>query len=214
VSGAIVVSRAGAAIVALTCGLADGAVTRLAAVFGAGACVRAVGQYAFDGLALEQCGALLVSMHADQRFLAARRDRLDTFVRRGGTVVANGHVAYPFLSGLAPFQPIENYRLADLAVNRERPHPIWEGVDPQDLTFRRGVAGFYGRGWHQPPEGAAVHSSLGRRRLPLDFTYRLGQGRVLFHGGNDIWQFSSEGDSTRRIVPQLVGWLLSAEPTA
>jgi len=120
----------------------------------------------------------------------------------------------PFCPALAPFQPIENYRLADLAVNRERPHPIWEGVDPQDLTFRRGVAGFYGRGWHQPPEGAAVHSSLGRRRLPLDFTYRLGRGRVLFHGGNDIWQFSSEGDSTRRIVPQLVGWLLSAEPTA
>jgi hypothetical protein len=213
VSGAIVASRAGAAIVALTCGLADGAVTRLGAASGTTR-VHSVGQYAFDGLALEQCGALLISMHADQRFLAARRDRLDEFVRHGGTVVANGHVAYPFLSGLAPFQPIENYRLADLAVNRERPHPIWEGVASEDLTFRRGVAGFYGRGWHQPPEGASVHNSLGPHRRPLDFIYRLGQGRVLFHGGNDIWQFASGDDSTRRIVPQLLCWLLAAETMA
>ena len=202
---------AGGGIVALTCGLADGGMARLAAASGVGARVQPVGQYGLDEVVLERYDALLISMHADQRFLAARCGRLDDFVRRGGTVVANGHVAHPFLSGLTSFQPIENYRLADLAVNRETPHPVWDGVVPQDLTFRRGVAGFYGRGWHQPPEGAAVHSSLGPRRLPVDFTYRLGQGRVLFHGGNDIWQSASEGDSTHRIVPQLLQWLLSPE---
>ncbi len=200
-------------ILSLACGLADGATARLAKAAGAAGRVQAAGQYAFDELPLEQYDALLISMHADQRFLAARRERLDEFVRHGGTVVANGHVAYPFLTGLTPFQPIETYGLADLAVNREASHPVWEGVDPSDLTFRRGVAGFYGRGWHQPPDGATVHGSLGPRRLPLDFTWGLGRGRVLFHGGNDIWQFDSAQDSTRRIVPQLVHWLLSPETT-
>ena len=202
-----------ASVLALTCGHPDGSLAQLASVDEGGELLLA-DEYELDALPLEQSRALLISMHADQRHLAARKDRLDAFVRGGGTIVANGHVAYDFLDGLAPFQAIENYRLADLMVNSEMPHPVWAGVVAQELTFRRGVAGFYGRGWHRPPDGATVLNSLGASRRPLDFTYSLGAGRVLFHGGNDLWQYASGSDSTKRIAPQLLHWLLSPEDAA
>ena len=167
--------------------------------------------YEVDALQLEDYTALLISMHIDQRFLAERAGRIDCYIRSGGTLVANGHVAYPFLRDVSLFQPLQDHGVADLAVRRQASHPVWDGVAEAELTFRRGVAGFYGRGWHQPPAGATVIHTLGDRKLPLDFTYRLGCGRVLFHGGNDLWQYAQATDSTARIVPQLFTWIDSQD---
>lgn len=162
--------------------------------------------YAFDNLALDGIDALLFSMHADQRFLAARAARIAAYIERGGTVVANGHIAYPYLPEVGGYIPSPGQGLKDLAIHRVAAHPIWEGVSEGDLTFRRGVAGFYGRGGHQPPAGATVVHTVGAQAQPLDIIYRVGAGRVLLHGGNDLWQYGGN-DSTARIAPQLIGWL-------
>jgi len=168
--------------------------------------IMAVGMYALDEVALADYRALLIGMHCDQLYLVGRRARIEDFVSTGGTVLVSGHVAWPFLSGLDRFRPIADYRIADLEVRRESEHPVWAGVAPEDLTFRRGIAGFYGRGWHKPPPGATVIHSLGARRLPLDFAYAIGRGRVLFHGGNDLWTYLDAGNSAERMMPQLFDW--------
>jgi hypothetical protein len=115
------------------------------------------------------------------------------------------------MAGLSPFRPLRDYRVEDLVVRRETPHPVWEGVAEDELTFRRGVAGFYGRGWHEPPAGATVIHTIGADRHPVDFVYPLGAGRVLFHGGNSLWQEARASDTTERIVPQLIDWLVGEQ---
>lgn len=165
--------------------------------------------YGLDDIALGDYAAILLSMHVDQRYVSARAGRLDAYLREGGTVVANGHHAYPFLPGLSLFRPVPDARLSDLIIHRERDHPVWEGVDAGELTFRRGVAGFYGRGWHEPPHGATVVHTIGEDRGPVDVVYGVGRGRVLFHGGNDLWHSAGAGDTTARIVPQLLAWLVA-----
>jgi hypothetical protein len=149
-------------------------------------------------------------MHCDQRFLAGHSGLIEEFLQQGGTVVANGHLAYPFLAGIRGFHPIRNHRLDDLAIIRLVDHPIWSGVSEQALTFRRGVAGFYGRVWHDPPADATVVHALGRQDRPVDFIYPRGRGRVLFHGGNDLWQLGGD-DATSRILPQFFQWLFSED---
>ena len=105
---------------------------------------------AFEGrgdlpaLDLNAFGSLLVSMHIDQRFLASRAEQIAGFLHDGGTVIANGHLAYPFLPGITGFHPLENYGLGDLAVLRLIDHPIWAGVSENELTFRRGAPVFTG----------------------------------------------------------------------
>jgi hypothetical protein len=163
--------------------------------------------YELDALALPDYAAVFVSMHVDQRYLATHADMIDRYLRQGGTVVANGHIAYPFLRDLTAFTPLRDYNVDDLRVKRQTPHPVWDGVAELELTFRRGVAGFYGRGGHQPPAGATVVHTIGARGLTVDFAYPVGRGRVLFHGGNDLWQFGNAKDTTARIVPQLFEWI-------
>jgi hypothetical protein len=162
--------------------------------------------YELPEIALDRFGALLISMHCDQRFLAEQAGQIAAFIDRGGTVVANGHYAYPFLPGMTGFHMIPDCHLADLAIVRIADHPIWDGVSAHDLTFRRGVAGFYARVWHEAPDGAQIINGLGRDDRPVDLVYRVGRGRILFHGGNDLWQFRGD-DTTASIVPQLVRWL-------
>ena len=166
--------------------------------------------YALPDTDLADFSALLISMHSDQRFLANRSRQIAEFLEAGGTVVANGHLAYPFLPEMTGFHAMEGYRLDDIAVKRVAEHPIWEGVVETELTFRRGVAGFYGRVWHAAPAGATVIHVLGQADRPVDFIYPVGNGRVLFHGGNDLWQFAGH-DTTGRIVPQFLQWLFAGE---
>jgi len=195
---------------ALSDGLPDGAMAKLMSHRDALGRIWTHDLYDLQALDLSTYGSLLISMHVDQRFLASRAEQIASFLNDGGTVVANGHLAYPFLPGMNGFHPLENYGLRDLAVRRLIDHPIWAGVSENDLTFRRGVAGFYGRAWHEPPQGATVVHALGTPDRPLDFIYQVGKGRVLFHGGNDLWQYNG-ADTAGRIAPQLLHWMFSGE---
>lgn len=176
--------------------------------------LQAVDLYELGKIALDNFCALWIGMHSDQRYLSTHlRERLERFVRQGGRLVVCGQVAYPFLTGLERFTLLPDYRAEDLRVHRLAEHPVWRGVSTEDLIYRRGVAGFYGRGWHRPPESALVIHGLGPDRLPLDFEYRLGAGLVLVHGGNDLWGYGEDGGTAGRILPQLLDWGEGVEET-
>lgn len=163
--------------------------------------------YELQRIPLENFRAVWLSMHCDQHHLAtAAAARLERFVRAGGRVVVCGQVERPFLPGLSRFRHLGSARVADLTVHRLAEHPVWQGVDTRDLTFRRGVAGFYGRGGHEPPPGALVVHGLGPARVPLDFDCPLGAGRVLVHGGNDLWGYLGDCGTAARLLPQLLDW--------
>jgi hypothetical protein len=198
---------------ALSYGFPDGAMAKLAAHPEAQGRIVSRDVYALEQVDLDAYGTLLVSMHLDQRYLAGRVAQIDHFLQGGGTVIANGHLAYPFLPGMTAVHALQEYSLRDLAVKRLVDHPIWEGVSEHDLTFRRGVAGFYGRAWHEPPAAAVIVHALGMADRPVDFIYPVGKGRVLFHGGNDLWQYGGS-DSAGRILPQLLRWMFATERAA
>lgn len=123
-------------------------------------------------------------------------------------MVINGHIAYPFLRWLQPFEVQTCPGLAGLQVARGERHPVFDGVDAEHLTYRRGVAGFYARGANPPPPDARVLNTLGPDSQPIDWLLSLpGGGRLLVHSGNDLWMYANGQDSAARIVPQLLAWL-------
>jgi hypothetical protein len=192
-------------VVLVTMGDDDPALVRH--VQGAGR-VRGVDCYRLCPETLAGAAAILVGVHVDQRHLRSLSPMLDSFVAAGGRAVICGQVAIPFLTGLSLFRPLERYGVDDLVVHALQDHPVWAGVDLGDVTFTRGVAGFYGRGWHQPPDEALVVNGLGPSRLPLDYVYPLGSGEVLVHGGNDLWDWAEATNSSARLTPQLLEWTL------
>lgn len=170
--------------------------------------VEEVEQYRLDRLDLARYRAVLVSTHHDQRHLQARGAQLEAYLAGGGTLVFNGHVVRPFLRGLAPFVPSKGPGVEALRVRRLAEHPVFDGVTAEDLTFRRGVAGFYGRGCNPPPPGARPLNGVGPEALPLDWELAWpGGGRLLMHAGNDLWMYEEDASSAARLGPQLFDWL-------
>lgn len=165
---------------------------------------------------------LVIGGGADHLLLNRYRDELTGYVRAGGRVLVNGQVVLPFLDGLAVWRKLEFRGAQDVRPHAVTGHPVWAGIDYRDLHYRTGVsgthsyerladigvAGFYGRGYHLDlPESAAVVTGIGSYRLPLDYSYRIGSGEVLVHGGNDLESFSDERYSTAVLGPNLVDWL-------
>ncbi|MFI6999731.1 hypothetical protein [Nocardia sp. NPDC050175] len=158
----------------------------------------------------------------DQEFLAEHREWLGRFVVGGGRVVVNGHVQRVFLDGLTRWRKLEFRKPADLALTKVSEHPVWAGIDPQVLLYstgtpghlsfeelsRIGVAGFYGRGYYLDlPDQAQVIHTIGPTAGPIDYTYPLGAGNVLVHGGNDLLQFASVDRGTSFLTGQVLSWL-------
>jgi hypothetical protein len=171
--------------------------------------VALVHEAALDPDRLAGLGALLISQHADQVALADRSADLEALLGRGGTILLCGQLAYPVLPMLRPFEPLARPSLDALAVGFQTFHPLFAGVDARDLTFRRGVAGFWGRGQNPPPPGARPITTLDGGRTVLDWELALpGGGRLFVHAGNDLWSFDLDGtDSAARLVPNLLAWL-------
>ncbi|MCQ2002119.1 hypothetical protein [Arthrobacter zhaoxinii] len=165
---------------------------------------------------------LVISGGVDHVLLGRHRDALTGFVRSGGRVLVNGQVVKPFIDGLAAWRKLEFRGPQDVRPHPVFPHPVWKGIDYRDLHYRTGVpgthsyerleeigvAGFYGRGYHLDlPAEASLVTGIGQYALPLDYSYPLGNGEVLVHGGNDLESFSDDGYSTRVLGPNLVDWL-------
>lgn len=160
--------------------------------------------------ALRYAGAILIPMHADQHQLDSVRPVLEHFLVTGGTIVVCGEIQHPFLPDLRPFEPLAAMGTADLTVRIEAPHPIWAGVEPDDLTFQGGVTGRYGRGENPPPRGAAILTTVGQGRAAVDWLVEgYDGGRLLVHGGDDLWSFADGATTAARLAPQLIAWLLS-----
>lgn len=167
-----------------------------------------VDMYDLADAPLECYAGLLLSLNSDQRELLRLRGKLEGFLIAGGALVFCGHVAYPFLPELDEFRPLSGYRLDDIRVVRLAEHAVFAGVDPQDQTFRKGVAGFYGRGHNPPPPGALALNGLGPARVPVDFVYdRPGGGRVLIHAGIDLWGYVDDTTTMGRVPKQLLDWI-------
>ncbi len=162
------------------------------------------------GLDLHGYGAILVSMLTDQISLAEHSGQLEAFLDDGGTLVFNGHVAHPPINGLGQFVPQQGRGIDSLTIHRLADHPVYDGVAAQDLTFRRGVAGFYARGHNPLPAGAQALNGLGPDKVPVDWVWqRPGGGTVLMHCGLDLWAFAGDPTTASRMAPQLLAWLYS-----
>lgn len=152
---------------------------------------------------------ILIEAHIDQRALMAWRDALESHLRAGGLIVFNGHLAYPLFNGLSLFQVAQGRHREDLIVERVTTHPVFDGVDCDNLSFRRGVAGFYARGGNPMPPGAQLLHRLQKDGSQVDWVWQRPQGGTLFmHSGNNMWLYQNDHTSASRIAPQLVEWML------
>lgn len=183
--------------------------------------LHVVQQYEAERLDWHSYQIVIISMFADQIHLDEIRGKISAYLDAGGTLIINGHIARPFLPELSRYEPMPKRGLAELVIHREAEHPAFAGIEVSRLGFRKGVAGFYGRGSNPPPKGAQVIYSVGPDHVAVDWIYERPEGgRIFVHSGIELWMFLASGSDILdtntgdepNYLQQFFDWFFSTSP--
>lgn len=157
-------------------------------------------------------GTLLVGANLDQILFAKQKSWIENFLATNGTLVFNGHIAYPFLPELKKFRALPKRTREELTISPIQEHKIFAGVDFLDLSCRRGVYGFYGRGENPPPKGAIAINRIGTGDFVVDWLWELPTGgRIFMHSGNSMWMYHGGDSSAAKVAEQLIDWCVEVQ---
>ncbi|NHN32536.1 phosphate starvation-inducible protein PhoH [Paenibacillus agricola] len=165
--------------------------------------------YDFPQANLEPYIALIIQGSIDQELLLKHKEKIRKFVDSGKVLVFGGHLFLPWLPGAASFIPKEIRGHQDYEVNFHQAHPIFEGVDPNELSYRKGVAGFFARGHHPLPAGAEVVLTLPDGEPTLYIDRVSTEGTLFVSSGNALLGYQDPTESTGQITKRLIDWIRS-----
>ncbi|MGE7980489.1 phosphate starvation-inducible protein PhoH [Psychrobacillus sp. NPDC093200] len=167
-----------------------------------------IDQYQLTQHNLEPYCCIVVHDFADQEYLYKNRAIIEGFLEAGKIVIFGGHLFREWLPGSPIFTPrtIESHE--DYKVYKKIDHPIFEGVDTDDMTYNKGVAGFFARVTHSPvPAGSDVLLTF-RDGMAITYIDRQStKGTILVHSGRDLFAHRMQNKSTDRISTQLLQWI-------
>lgn len=144
--------------------------------------------YALGSTDLAQYAALIITPNVDQEHLARQHRVIRGYLDGGGVVVFGGHLHRDWLPGASAFVPLTNQSLSGYRVVEVADHPIFRGIG-DELTFRRGVAGFFARGHHPVPAGAEVLTRLAGGE-PSTYLDRVSTaGTILVQATSDLLSY-------------------------
>lgn len=175
-----------------------------------------VQQHELDRIDLDPFAALVLTIHSDQIHLAENAAKLDTYLDGGGAIVFNGHAITPFLPEVTTFEPVVVNGRESVRIHREADHALFRGVSSDDLSYQRGVMGFYGRGFNPPPPGAEIMNTIGPERRPVDWLVtRPSGGRLFVHAGNDLFSFLDRaGGGDGQALQNFFDWFVETDHAA
>lgn len=171
--------------------------------------VEFIDLYELAEVDLEPFAGLVVTGMADQEFLWNQREVVAKFLDRGRVVIFCGHLLRRWLPGCGAFVPAPIASFRDYVVHLAEPRTIFAGVDARDLTFRRGVAGFFARGHHPPPEDAEILATLAGGQPTTWIDRATTPGTVFAHAGGDLLGYADSDTTAARMVPQLLDWAVA-----
>lgn len=173
--------------------------------------VNIVNQYSLSEDLLKGTKAVILTLAQDQYLMMRHKDMLTNYLRIGGTIVVQGQVALPFLDCLSPFIPEENLKYHEFDITIEQPHPVVDSLEVATLNTRHGVRGFYSHGSNPPPNDATIISTMREGKVPVDWEWHHGKGRVFVHSGNDFWLTYGEDDKDLLLTKALVSWAIKKD---
>lgn len=166
-----------------------------------------IDMYELPQVDLSLVSGIVVSSQIDQDFLYRHRDQVRAFLQTGGVVAFSGHLSRQWLPGANCFQPKTIESHDDYTVVEANPHPVFEGVAMDDLTYHRGVAGFFARG-HNPPPAESTPILRLESGEPIVYVDEVStSGTIFAHSGNDLISMSQRSSTAARVPEQLVAWM-------
>ncbi len=172
--------------------------------------VERIDCYDLADVDLAAYAGLVVPAMIDQEHMGRRRAVIDDYLEAGGVVVFGGHLHRHWLAGASAFVPLAAPSRARYEVVVVADHPVFRGVDAADLTYRRGVAGFFARGHHPPPEGAEILTRLAGGQPATYVDAVSTPGTILVQTSCDLLGYAGGPETTAARIPgQLLDWIVA-----
>lgn len=150
---------------------------------------------------LNRFTGLIVSGRVDQELLHRHRDKLRAFLDGGRVLVFSGQIFREWLPGAPAFVPKSLADVGGVDALRIAPHPIFDGLRPDDL------GPVFGHGYYTAPDGAEVVAALpdGEAVLYVDRASR--GGTTMVHAGGNLMGYVVVDTPARQIIPRLIDWI-------
>ncbi len=155
---------------------------------------------------LESFCALILPMSVDQIYLFRHKELLFDFLDKGGVIFNFAASICEYLPNLALYQQSPTpIRLREV---KPSSHPIFKGVNAYNMNHRRGVKGFFNRGFLTPPKDAEILFSDSDDKCVGYIDRHSSKGVILSTAGADLFGYGSfEADTTRRMGLNCLLWL-------
>lgn len=156
---------------------------------------------------LDAYGAVIIPMSIDEIFVFKHRAIIEHYLSQGGVIISFAQNFLEWLPGNNLYIPSQTpIRIRDVLGTN---HIICRGVSDYDLNYRRGVKGFFNRGYFVAPKGAEVFLRDSDGQCVGYIDTQTTNGTILSTAGADLLWFGHGFDNTtsRRLGINLLLWL-------
>lgn len=149
---------------------------------------------------------LIITNYVDENFMWQHKEIFGNYLHNGGVIFSFAEMSVSYLPN-APLWQRSPIAIKDREIILSEPvHPMFEGIDPYDLNYRRGVKGFFTRGYFAqlPPEAEVIVKD--QEDAPIIYVDRTStNGTLIVGAGTDIYQvYRDEESSANRLTTQIL----------
>lgn len=152
---------------------------------------------------------IIITNLVEEQFLLEHKAVLDNYLAQGGVIFSLTEISLPWLIGASNWKrsPIP---LKDREIIISEPiHPMFAGIEPYDINYRKGVRGFFSRGYF---EEIPVHAKVlitDQSGVPIIYIDQHStNGTIIAGAGTDIYRvFIDEDNTSSRLSVQMLTFI-------
>lgn len=155
---------------------------------------------------LRAYAGLIITNLVEEQFLLEHKAMLEHYLNQGGVIFSLTETSLPWLVGVPNWKrspiPLKDREI----VMKEPTHPLFVGIDADDINYRKGVRGFFSRGYFEKiPLHAEILVTDQSGAVILYADYDSTNGTIFAGAGTDIYRvFIDEDSSSRRLSVQML----------
>lgn len=162
--------------------------------------------YDLPSVDLTAYAGIIITNHVEEQFLLEHKTILDEYLLHGGVIFSLTEISLPWLANVANWKrsPIP---LKDREIMIEQSNcSLFKGIEPYDINYRKGVRGFFSRGYFEKVPAHAEVLITDQSGVPILYVDRHSTNGTIFAGaGTDIYKvFINEENTSKKLSLQML----------
>lgn len=156
---------------------------------------------------LSAYAGVIVTNFVEEAFLLEHKEIIEKYLNDGGVVLSQTENFLPWLPGCGNWM-LSPISLKDREIRLTEPvHPMFTGIDPYDLNYKKGVRGFFSRGYLEAPEHSEVIVEDQEGKAIIYIDRKTTGGTIVAGAGTDLYRFGIQENSSRVLRQQILDWM-------